>query len=126
MLRWNELAENRTGWRQAVKKGVRSFEVERLKARADERQKRKVKEALNIKKSNKILLVLTLCVRFVAEPANQELVSTATSEPIHNKNTEIIEIDESTTILKAVTSKTRQSKNPIDSTEGASECTSFQ
>ena len=26
---WHELAESRTGWRQAVKKGVRSFEAER-------------------------------------------------------------------------------------------------
>ena len=42
---WQELAKNRTGWRQAVKKGVRSFEAERLKARADKRQKRKAKEA---------------------------------------------------------------------------------
>ena len=40
-----------------------------------------------------------LCVRFAAEPANQELASTATPEPIHNNNTDIIEIDESTTIL---------------------------
>ena len=31
---WHELAKNRTGWRQAVKKRVRSFEAERLKARA--------------------------------------------------------------------------------------------
>ena len=45
---WHELAENRTGWRQAVKKGVRSFEAERLKARADKRQKRKAKEAQDI------------------------------------------------------------------------------
>ena len=45
---WHELAKNRTAWRQAVKKGVRSFEAERLKARADKRQKRKAKEALNI------------------------------------------------------------------------------
>ena len=35
------VAENRTGWRQAVKKGVRSFEAERLKARAGKRQKQK-------------------------------------------------------------------------------------
>ena len=41
---WHELAENSTGWRQAVKKGVRSFEAERLKARADKRQKRKAIE----------------------------------------------------------------------------------
>ena len=46
---WHELAENRTGWRQAVKKGVRSFETERLKARAEKRQKRKAKEAQDIK-----------------------------------------------------------------------------
>ena len=45
---WHELAENRTGWRQAVKKGVRSFEAERLKVRADKRQKRKAKEAQDI------------------------------------------------------------------------------
>ena len=37
-----------------------------------------------------------LYVRRVVEPANQELASTATPEPIHN-NTYIIEIDESTT-----------------------------
>ena len=47
---------------------------------------------------SKILLVLILCVRFVVEPANQELVSSATPEPIHNNNTDIIKIDESTTI----------------------------
>ena len=45
---WQELAENRTGWSQAVKKGLRSFEAERLKARADKRQKRKAKEASDI------------------------------------------------------------------------------
>ena len=45
---WHELAENRTGWRQAVKEGVRSFEAERLKARADKRQKHKAKEAEDI------------------------------------------------------------------------------
>ena len=43
---WHELAKNRTGWRPGAKKGVRSFEAERLKAtRADKRQKRKAKEA---------------------------------------------------------------------------------
>jgi len=46
---WHELAESITGSRQAVKKGVRSFEAERLKARADKRQKRKAKEAQDIK-----------------------------------------------------------------------------
>ena len=46
---WHELAENRTGWRQAVKKGVRSFKAERLKAGADKPQKRKAKEAQDIK-----------------------------------------------------------------------------
>ena len=46
---WHELAENRTVWRQAVKKGIRSFEAERLNTRADKRQKRKAKEALDIK-----------------------------------------------------------------------------
>ena len=45
---WHELAENRTVWRQAVKKELRSFEAERLKARADKRQKRKAKEAQDI------------------------------------------------------------------------------
>ena len=45
---WHELTENRTGWRQAVKKEVRSFEAERLKARADKRQKRKAKESQDI------------------------------------------------------------------------------
>ena len=44
----HELAENRTGWRQAVKKGVRSFEAERLEVKADKRQKRKAKEAQDI------------------------------------------------------------------------------
>ena len=60
------------------------------------RQKRDAKESLDVK-SNKILLVLTLYVRRVVEPANQELASIATPEPIHN-NTDIIEIDESTTM----------------------------
>ena len=40
--------------------------------------------------------MLTLYVRHVMEPANQELASTATPEHIHN-NANIIEIDESTT-----------------------------
>ena len=48
--------------------------------------------------SSKILLVLTWYVRPVVEPANQELASTATPEPIHN-NTDIIETDESTMML---------------------------
>ena len=69
------LAENRTVWRQAVKKGIRSFEAERLKARADKRQKRKAKEAQDIK-----------------------VQQIPVSEPIHH-NTDIIEIDKSTTIL---------------------------
>ena len=34
---------------------------------------------------------------FLVEPANQELTSTATPEPIHNNDADIIEIDESTT-----------------------------
>ena len=46
---WHELAENKTVWRQAVKKGIRYFEAERLNTRADKRQKRKAKEALDIK-----------------------------------------------------------------------------
>jgi len=37
--------------------------------------------------SNKILLVLTLYVRRVVEPANQELASTATRAPFHNVKT---------------------------------------
>ena len=41
--------------------------------------------------SNKFLLVSTMYVKRVVEPANQELASTATPEPIHN------EINESTT-----------------------------
>ena len=45
---WHELAENRTAWRQAVKKGVQFFEAERLNTRADKRQKRKAKEARDI------------------------------------------------------------------------------
>ena len=45
---WHEQTENRTAWRQAVKKRLRSFEAERLKARADKRQKRKSKEAQDI------------------------------------------------------------------------------
>ena len=64
---WHELAEYRTAWRQAVKKGIRSFEAERLETRADKRQKHKAKEALDIKKSKKILLVLTLYVSNVVE-----------------------------------------------------------
>ena len=39
----HELTESRTGWRQAVKNGVRSFGAECLKARADKR--RNAKEA---------------------------------------------------------------------------------
>ena len=45
---WHELAENRTAWRQTVKKGIRSFEAEQLKTRADKREKRKTREALDI------------------------------------------------------------------------------
>ena len=45
---------------------------------------------------NKFLLVAILYVRRVAEPANQEMASTATPELIHN-NIYIIEIDEFTT-----------------------------
>ena len=41
-----------------------------------------------------------MCVRYVAEPANQAEASKATPEPIHNNNTDIIEIDESTTIFQ--------------------------
>ena len=79
-----------------VKKGLRSFEAESLNTRTDKRQKRKAKEDIT---SNRTLLVLVLCVRFVAVPVSQELASTATSEPIHNNNTDIIEIDEFTTML---------------------------
>ena len=39
-----------------------------------------------------------LYVKRVVEPANQELASTATPKPIHN-NADIIEIDESTTVV---------------------------
>ena len=46
---WHELAENRTAWRQTAKKGILSFETERLKTRADKREKRKTKDALGIK-----------------------------------------------------------------------------
>ena len=46
----------------------------------------------------KFLLVPILYVRRVVKPANQELASTATPEPIYN-NTDMVEIDESTTIL---------------------------
>ena len=46
--KWHELTENRTVWRQAVKKRIRSFEAERLNTRADKRQKSKAKEALDI------------------------------------------------------------------------------
>ncbi len=49
--------------------------------------------------SSKILLAQILYARYAVEPANQELASTATPEPIHN-NTDIIEIDESTTIAR--------------------------
>ena len=46
---WHELAEDRTAWRKAVKKGVglRSFEDYWVKAREDKRQKRKANEALD-------------------------------------------------------------------------------
>ena len=43
--------------------------------------------------------MLSVYVRRVAEPANQELTSTATPEPIHY-NTDNIEIDESTTTCR--------------------------
>ena len=44
---WHELAEDRTVWRKAVKKGVQSFEDDRVKAREEKRQKRKANEALD-------------------------------------------------------------------------------
>ena len=44
---WHELAEDRTAWGKAVKKEVRSFEDDRVKAREDKRLKRKANEALN-------------------------------------------------------------------------------
>ena len=44
---WHELAEDRTAWKKAVKKGVRSFEDDRVKAREDKRLKRKANEALD-------------------------------------------------------------------------------
>ena len=44
---WHELAEDRTAWRKAVKKGVRLFEDDRLKAREDKRLKHKANEALD-------------------------------------------------------------------------------
>ncbi len=53
--------------------------------------------------SSKILLAQILYARYAVEPANQELASTATPEPIHN-NTDIIEIDESTTIKSGIRS----------------------
>ena len=43
----HELAENRTAWRQALEKRVRSFEVERLKTRADKLPKRKDRSPTN-------------------------------------------------------------------------------
>ena len=52
------------GGKQAVKKGIRSFEAERLKIRAN-----KAKEALDIK-VQKNLIVLILGIRFVVEPEN--------------------------------------------------------
>ena len=67
---WHELAENRTVWRQAVKKGIRSFEAERLKTRADKRQKRKAKEALDIKVQQNPACDDFVC-KSVIEPANQ-------------------------------------------------------
>ena len=66
---WHELAEDRTAWRKALKKGVRSFEDDRVKAREDKRLKRKANETLETI-SNKFL-VPTLYVRHVAEPVNQ-------------------------------------------------------
>ena len=92
---WHELAKNRTGWRQAVKKGVRSFEAERLKARADKRQKRKAKEAQYIEVQQ-----ISASADFVCQTCGRACKSrigpTATAELIHN-NTDIIKIDESTT-----------------------------
>ena len=44
---WHELAEDRTAWRKAVKKGVRSFEDDRVKEREDKRLKRTANEALD-------------------------------------------------------------------------------
>ena len=68
---WHELAEDRTAWRKAVKKGVRSFEDDRVKAREDKRLKRKANEALDAKVQQNPALVLTLYVRHVTELANQ-------------------------------------------------------
>ena len=59
-----------TAWRKVVKKEVRLFEDDRVKAREDKRLKRKANEALGIRLSNKFL-VPTLYVRHVAEPANK-------------------------------------------------------
>ena len=44
----HDLAEDRTAWRKVVKKGVRSFEDDRVKAREDKRLKRKANEALDM------------------------------------------------------------------------------
>ena len=54
--------------------------------------KAKAKEALNIEVQQNPASADFVC-QIVAEPANQELASTATPEPIHNNNTDIIEID---------------------------------
>ena len=45
---WREIAEHRTAWRQAVKKGVRSFEAEQRNTQEDKRHNSKAKEALDI------------------------------------------------------------------------------
>ena len=44
---WHELAEDRAAWRKAVKKGVRSFKDDRVKARENKRLKRKANETLD-------------------------------------------------------------------------------
>ena len=91
---WHELAENRTDWRQAVKKGVRSFEAERLKARAHKRQKRKAKEAQHIGVQQ-----IPVSADFVCQTrgrACKSRIGFYSHSRTHNNN-DIIETDESTT-----------------------------
>ena len=61
--KWHELAENRTAWRQTVKKGARLFESGRLNAREDKRKKRKAKEALhiNVQQNTSAVFVCQFC-----------------------------------------------------------------
>ena len=71
---------------------------ERLKVRAEKRQKRKAKDTLDIKIQQKPASAEFVC-QTCCRRANQELAPATTPEPIHN-NTDIIEIDEYITTAK--------------------------